>query len=54
MFGMSLETQGNQTLGRDISGFWLGYVPGAPEKFQRKKLVFLFGPYFITSNVGCF
>ena len=37
-FGMSLETQGNQTLGRDIPGFCRDIPPKVPEKFERKKV----------------
>ena len=35
-FGMSFETQGNQTFWRDI--------PGVPEKFEKKKFLFNFRP----------
>ena len=35
-FGMSFETQGNQTFWRDI--------PGVPEKFEKKRFVFNFRP----------
>ena len=38
-FGMSFETQGNQTTWRDILGFCRD-VLGAPEKFEKKKFVF--------------
>ena len=41
--GMSFETQGNQTFWRDIPGFRRD-VPGAPEKFEKKRFVFNFGP----------
>ena len=34
-FGMSFETQGNQTFWRDIPGFWRD-IPGAPEKFENQ------------------
>ena len=38
-FGMSFETQGNQTFWRDIPGFsW--DIPGMPEKFEKKRFVF--------------
>ena len=42
-FGMPLETQGNQTLWRDIPGF-LPDIPGVSEKFERRKFVFNFWP----------
>ena len=41
---MSLETQGKQTLGRDIPGFLPGY-PGVPEKFKKNKFVYSCGPH---------
>ena len=44
-FGMSLKTQGNQTFGRDISGFLLGCPAQVPEKFERKSLCSIFAPY---------
>ena len=34
-FGMSFETQGNQTFSRDIPGFCRD-IPEAPEKFEKK------------------
>ena len=37
-FGMSFETQGNQTFWRDIPGFCRGFL-GAPEKFEKKVCV---------------
>ena len=39
-FGMSLETQGNQTFGRDIPGFLPGYPRGA------RKVSGNFGSYY--------
>ena len=39
MFGMSFETQGNQTFWQDIPGFCRD-IPGAPEKFEKKQFVF--------------
>ena len=38
-FGVSFETQGNQTFWRDIPGFCRD-IPAAPEKFEKKKFVF--------------
>ena len=35
--GMPLETQGKQTIGRDIPGFCWD-IPGAPEKFEKIKV----------------
>ena len=51
-FGMSFETQGNQTFWRDIPGFFQD-IPGAPEKFERKKVCVqfsspIFSGYFPT------
>ena len=40
-FDMSLETQGIKLFGRDIPGFCRD-IPGAPEKFEKKKFVFNF------------
>ena len=42
-FGMSLETQGNQTFWRDIPGFCRD-IPGATERFEKKKFVLNSGP----------
>ena len=38
-FGMSLETQGNHTFGRDIPGFCWD-IPGVPRKFEKERFVF--------------
>ena len=35
-FGMSFETQGNQTSGRDIPGYLPGYPAQSARKFERK------------------
>ena len=42
-FGMSFETQGNQTFWRDIPGFWRD-IPGVPEKFEKKVCVQVWFP----------
>ena len=42
-FGMSLETREIKLFGRDIPGFCRD-IPAAPEKFEKKKFVFDFGP----------
>ena len=44
-FGMPLETQGNQTFGRDILRFSPGYPEGA-RKVEKEKFVFNFWPLF--------
>ena len=38
-FGMSSESQGNQTFWRDIPGCWRD-IPRAPKKFEKKEFVF--------------
>ena len=38
-FGMPLETREIKLFGRDIQGFCWD-IPGAPEKFEKKKFVF--------------
>ena len=43
-FGMSFETQENQTLGRDIPEILPGYPGGACLKSLRKRVVFDFWP----------
>ena len=43
-FGMSLETQGNQTFWRDIPGFCRN-IPGVPDKFEKKGLCSILVPY---------
>ena len=43
-FGMSLETREIKLFGRDIPGFCWD-IPGAPEKFGKKSLCSIFGPY---------
>ena len=40
---MSFETQENQTFWRDIPGFCQD-IPGVPEKFEKKRFVFIFRP----------
>ena len=37
--GVSVETRGNQTFGRDIPGCCRD-IPGVPEKFEESKFVF--------------
>ena len=44
-FGMSIETREIKLLGRDIPGFCRD-IPEVPEKFEKKKFVFNFGPLF--------
>ena len=43
-FGMSLETQGIKLFWRDIPGFGRD-IPETPEKFEKKCLGSIFGPY---------
>ena len=43
--GMSLETWGNQTFGRDVPGFWPGYPGGCPKSLRKEKLFSIFSPY---------
>ena len=40
-FGMTIETKGKRSFGRDIPGFWRD-VPELPEKFEKKKFAFNF------------
>ena len=42
-FGTSLETQGNQTFGRDIPEFCRD-IPGVPDKFEKKSLCSIIVP----------
>ena len=46
-FGMSLETQGIKLFCRDIPGFCRD-IPEAPEKFEKKSLCSIFGPYYLV------
>ena len=48
-FGMSFETQGNQTFGRDVPGFCRD-IPELPEKFEKRKFVFNFWPIKVTKK----
>ena len=43
-FGMSLEIRQIKLFGRDIPGFCRD-IPAAPEKFEKKRLCPIFGPY---------
>ena len=43
-FGMSFETQGNQTFGGMSRDFWQD-IPGVTEKFEKKSSCSIFGPY---------
>ena len=52
-FGMSFETQGNQTFWRDIPGFCRD-MPGALEKFEKKKFVFNSRPLFLAGKAEPF
>ena len=42
-FGMSLKTREIKLFWRDIPGFCRD-IPAVPEKFEKKKFVFNFGP----------
>ena len=57
-FGMSFEAQGNQTFWRDIPILFCRDLPGAPEKFEKKRFVFdslpLFGPANFKKIAGNF
>ena len=44
-FGMSLETREIKLFWRDIPGFCWD-IPAAPEKFEKKKFVFVYWPLF--------
>ena len=49
--GMSFEIQGNETFGRDISGFCWD-IPAAPEEFEKKKKsVFHFWPLLWANHI---
>ena len=52
MFGLSFETQGNQTFRRDIPGLCPLY-PRVPEKPEKKKLVFNSRPLQSFQELGC-
>ena len=43
-FGMSLDTQKNQTFGRDIPRDFCRDIPGEPEKFEKKVCVQFLAP----------
>ena len=43
-FGMSVETQGNQTFWRDVPGFFAGISRRCPKSLRKKKSVFNFWP----------
>ena len=50
-FGMSFETQGNETLWWDVPGFCRD-IPEAPEKFEKKSLCSIFVPHnFLWSEI---
>ena len=51
MFGMSFETQENQTFWRDIPGFCRD-IPGVPEKFEKKRFVFISRPLVVWEFAG--
>ena len=48
-FGMSFETQGKPNFSRDIPGFRRD-IPGVPEKFEKKSLCSILGPYNFQKN----
>ena len=49
-FGMSFESQGNQTSGRGFSLDFCRDIPKGPEKFERKKFVFKSWPLKIVTK----
>ena len=49
-FGMSLETREIKLFGRDIPGFCQD-IPGAPEKFEKKKFGFNFWPLLELAEI---
>ena len=53
-FGMSLETRETKLFWWDIPGFCWD-IPGVPEKSEKKKFVFNFGPLFLVRQgpLGC-
>ena len=50
-FGMSFETQGNQTFGRDIPGFCWD-IPGCPKSLRKRGLCSILVPYLFRSLFG--
>ena len=49
-FGMSFETQGNQTFWRDIPGFLAGISRRRPKSLRTKSSCSIFGPYPLTQH----
>ena len=50
-FGMSFETQGNQTFLAGYPGI-LPDIPGVPAEFENKKFVFKYRPLFFRRRVN--